>query len=249
MLRRKLSKSDNKYSRGIVGVIAGSKKYPGAALLAVGGARAGNAGYVKYIANDLALRNTVVQRYPDVVSISSLANQPIDAILMGPGESPIIAVPDDIPAVLDSSAIALVTKSKFQFRKGVTVITPHEGELRFLGDNYARELVGKGRRQVALEIANTLNLIIVLKGSETIVAAPGISPFIDSIGGPELATAGTGDILAGLIASMLTAIKSGQAPFELVCNAVALHSKAGKYAAKHFTSVTALEVVESLRHV
>lgn len=249
MLRRRLSKTDNKYSRGIVGVIAGSKRYPGAALLALGGARSGSAGYVKFIAKDVALRDAVIQKYPDVVAISSLTNQKFDALLMGPGESQIFSLPKDIPVVLDSSAIALVAKREFRSRKGITVITPHEGELRFVGGAYSTELASKGRRQVALELANALNLIVVLKGNETIVAAPDNSLFIDSIGGPELATAGTGDILAGLIASMLTSAKSGAAPFELVCNAVTLHSKAGKYAAKHFTSVTALEVVESLRYV
>lgn len=249
MLRRKLSKTDNKYSRGVVGIIAGSKKYPGAALLAVGGARAGNAGYVKYMSNDPGLRDMVIQKYPDVVSISSLANQTFDSLLMGPGDSSIVDAPKDVPLVLDSSAISSVTKRDFRLRTGITVITPHEGELRFLGGACSIAINGKERQRVALEIANALNLIVVLKGSGTIVAAPGISPFIDSVGGPELATAGTGDVLAGLIASMLTAVKSGVAPFQLVCNAVTLHSKAGKYAAKHFTAVSALEVVESLRHV
>lgn len=249
MLRRKPSKTDNKYSRGIVGVVAGSKKYPGAALLAVGGARSGNAGYVKYISKDQTFRDAVIQKYPDVVSISSLTNQDLDALVMGPGESLITVPPKDIPLVLDSSAISSVTKRDFRARTGITVITPHEGELRFLGGSYSREISSKGRRLVALEIADALNLIVVLKGHQTIVAAPGNSIFIDSIGGPELATAGSGDVLAGLIASMLTAVKSGQGAFELVCNAVSLHSKAGKYAAKHFTAVSALEVVESLRYV
>lgn len=249
MLRRRLSKNDNKYSRGVVAIMAGSKKYPGAALLALGGARRGNAGYVKFIANDAMLRNAVTQKYPDVVAISSLANQEIDALLMGPGESSTINVPIEVPLVLDSSAISLVVKKNFMKRKGVTVITPHEGELRFLGQTYSKDLATKGRRQVAVEIANNFGLIIVLKGSETIVAAPGNEPFIDSLGGPELATAGTGDVLAGLIASILTAVSNGEAPFKLVCNAVTLHSRAGRYAAKHFTSVTALEIIESLRHV
>jgi NAD(P)H-hydrate repair Nnr-like enzyme with NAD(P)H-hydrate dehydratase domain len=64
-----------------------------------------------------------------------------------------------------------------------------------------------------------------------------------------LATAGTGDILAGLIASFLVATKDGGDPFELVRDAVSLHSKAGRQAAKKFTSVTAIEVLEELRNV
>lgn len=249
MLRRKLSKTDNKYKRGVVAVVAGSKKYPGAALLALGGSRHGNAGYVKFLCTDKEIQNLVTLKYPDVVSIKSLRNTKIDALLVGPGDSSTSYIPSDMPLVLDSSAIALLNRKNIQMREGVTVITPHEGELRFLGNSYKMKLENLGRRAVAMEIANDRKIIVVLKGSGTIVAAPGSQVFIDRFAGPELATAGSGDVLAGLVASMLVSVKDGEAAFDLVCRAVTLHSKAGRAAAKTFTSVTSLEIIESLRHV
>lgn len=66
-LRETLHSESNKYSRGVVAVAAGSSKYPGAALLAVGGARLGNAGYVKFLSTASSLREIVVSKFPDVV--------------------------------------------------------------------------------------------------------------------------------------------------------------------------------------
>ncbi len=111
MSRRKLLSTDNKYSRGIVVVCAGSKKYPGAALLSVGGARAGNAGYIKFFSKSRELSLLVVSKYPDVVPISELKGQRVDALLVGPGESSLPHIPQG-PLVLDRAAISNVTKKQ-----------------------------------------------------------------------------------------------------------------------------------------
>jgi hydroxyethylthiazole kinase-like uncharacterized protein yjeF len=240
MSRRKLSQTDNKYRRGVVAVSAGSKQYPGAALLAVGGARRGNAGFVKYLNSDAVLRDLIVSHYPDVVPITKLTNEKVDSLVVGPGGATLAAIPD-IPLVLDGSAIAEIKSQKK--RSALTVITPHEGELKHLG----LQLAGP-REAFAQEIARMFGVIVVLKGPGTVVADSN-RIFVDSIGGPELATAGTGDVLAGLIGSFLVSTKDGEDAFKLVCDAVALHSKAGRQAAKKFTSVTALEVLEELRSV
>lgn len=240
MLRQKLSPTDNKYTRGVVAVCAGSKKYPGAATLAVGGARRGNAGYVKFVSSNPLLISQVITHFPDVVPISSLVEERVDSLVVGPGASTMARIPD-IPLVLDGEAI---TKAKnLKKRKSVTVITPHEGELKYLGI----EIEGS-REAIARRIAREFGLIVVLKGNRTIVAESE-RIFVDEIGGPELATAGTGDVLAGLIASFLVSARNGANPFDLVCDAVSLHSRAGRQAGKKFTSVTALEVLEELRHV
>jgi hydroxyethylthiazole kinase-like uncharacterized protein yjeF len=240
MSRRKLSQTDNKYSRGVVAVCAGSKKYPGAALLAVGGARRGNAGYVKYLNSDAELRKLIVGHYPDVVPITKLTNERVDSLVVGSGGATLAAIPD-VPLVLDGSAIAKIKSQKK--RSALTVITPHEGELKHLGINLAGS-----REAFAQKIARKFGVIVVLKGSGTVVADSN-RIVVDSIGGPELATAGTGDVLAGLIGSFLAATKDRLDGFKLVCDAVTLHSKAGRQAAKKFTSVTALEVLEELRNV
>ena len=240
MSRRKLSPADNKYTRGVVAVCAGSKKYPGAAILAVGGARRGNAGYVKYLGSNTALTSQVISKFPDVVPISSVTKERVDSLLVGPGASTFANIPD-LPLVLDGAAIAKVkTLTK---RKSVTVITPHEGELKHLGVKF-----NGSREEIAKAIAAKFGVIVVLKGNGTVVSDSNRT-VIDRIGGPELSSAGTGDVLAGLIASFLTAIKDVGQAFDLVCDAISLHSKAGRQAAKKFTSVTALELLEELRHV
>ncbi|NCV83476.1 MAG: hypothetical protein EBW41_02105 [Actinobacteria bacterium] len=142
MSRRKLLPADNKYTRGVVAVCAGSKKYPGAATLAVGGARRGNAGYVKYLSANSALISQVISKFPDVVPILNLTNERVDSLLVGPGASTLTSFPD-LPLVLDGAAISKVKTLKR--RKSITVITPHEGELKHLGVKFdgSREEIAK----------------------------------------------------------------------------------------------------------
>jgi len=246
MLRRKLQKSDNKYSRGVVAVAAGSNKFPGAAILTVGGARRGNAGYVKFLTSSSRLADLVIAKFPDCVPISNLKNERVDVLVVGPGGSKTNAIPRDMPVVLDGEMISFVKSNEFKERSAYSVITPHEGELRFLDKKYSEQLKKLSRREVAEEIANKYGVIVVLKGNQTIIAGPGKSK-IDSIGGAELATAGSGDVLAGLIGSMLAANSAD--PFQLVANAVELHSRAGRYAAAKFKSVSALEIMDCLTFV
>ncbi|MEY3317914.1 MAG: ADP-dependent NAD(P)H-hydrate dehydratase [Candidatus Nanopelagicaceae bacterium] len=245
MSRRKLLSTDNKYSRGIVVVCAGSKKYPGAALLSVGGARAGNAGYIKFFSKSRELSLLVVSKYPDVVPISELKGQRVDALLVGPGESSLPHIPK-VPLVLDSAAISNVTKKQTRSKNQIIVITPHEGELKYLGESYLRSLQNLTRVEKAKKIANDFSVIVILKGAGTVVATPDQRVFIDEIGGAELATAGSGDLLAGLVASMLVDVKNESDPFELASTAVKMHSKAGRLAAKKFKTVTALEILDCL---
>jgi hydroxyethylthiazole kinase-like uncharacterized protein yjeF len=240
-LRKPLLLNDHKFSRGIVTIIAGSKKYPGAAALTVGGARHGGAGYVKYLATDSNLQELVINNFPDVVPVASLSRERTDALVVGPGGASIKKLPTLVPIVLDSAALSLALKA----RDGITVVTPHEGELSLLRSQRGN------RRDVAEHLARTLGITVVLKGPATVIASPGNKTFIDRIGGPELATAGSGDILAGLIGSMLATWRPDNSAMahEVICNAITLHSRAGKYAARHFRSVTALEILDSLRHI
>ena len=247
MSRQKLSRTDNKYSRGVVAICAGSKEFPGAALLAVAGARRGNAGYVKFLSFDQAISNAVIGQFPDVVPIRKIDQERIDVLLLGPGNSDLKKLPE-IPTVLDSAAISKLNKKGAISQRGPIVITPHEGELRFLGDVYREHLLTRSREEVAQSIARDFGVIVVLKGNRTVVADAN-QIYVDRLGGPELATAGTGDVLSGLIASFLVSVKDGESAFDLVRRAVTIHSKAGRRAARKFTSVTALDVAEALREV
>lgn len=248
-MRRKLTARDHKYSRGVVAVAAGTDQYPGSALLAVGGARSGNAGYVKFLSESRRLHDLVISRYPDVVPVSTAKDSAIDALVLGPGGATLEIVPDHVPLVLDGSSIALAFADGFIGSHPITVITPHEGELRFCGVEKSTPLTHEERKVIAHQLATENDLIVVLKGHQTIVANTDGEIFVDEIGGPELATAGSGDILAGLIGSMLASLREGGIAFDLVCRAVMLHSEAGRFAAEHFTTVSALEILDSLRHV
>lgn len=247
MPRKKLADTDNKYSRGVVGIVAGSKRFPGAAILTVGGARRGNAGYVKFLSKNARITDLVIREFPDVVPIQTLDKERVDVLVVGPGESRWSVIPVDLPLVLDGEMISFATTSQFRKRKAYSVITPHEGELRYLGSSFANRITEIGRERAAREIADKFDVIVVLKGHQTVIAKPGNISKIDRIGGPELATAGSGDVLAGLIASFLVANNAD--PFELVCDAVDIHSRAGRAASNRYKSVTAVEIMESLAQV
>jgi hydroxyethylthiazole kinase-like uncharacterized protein yjeF len=250
-MRRSLQPKDNKYSRGVIAVAAGSDQYPGAAILTVGGARRGNAGYVKYFSKSERLQDLVITSFPDVVPIDQLHGARLDALVIGPGAASISReeIPARIPIVLDGEAISIMKETGFISDHPITVITPHEGELRFCGVEISHQLSNENRERIGLEIAREFGVIVVLKGNQTVIAVPEGEVFVDEVGGPELATAGSGDILAGLIGSMLVSLKEGGSAFDLVARAVTLHSRAGAEAKSRLTSVTATDLLEYLARV
>lgn len=272
--RRPLHKSDHKYSRGVVAIIAGSKKYPGAGVLTVGGARRGGVGYVKFINKNSDATNLVLGNFPDVVPIDDLQNERVDALVVGPGATTIKSMPMKIPVVLDSGALALARSTKaLRDPQQIVVVTPHEGELKSLGFSLAQDkesdisahdkvssvsarnkksglALKESRITTAQRISDELNVITVLKGHRTVIAAPHCTPIIDTLGGPELAVAGSGDILAGLIGAFLASWKpvNFQEAQNTVAAAVHLHSQAGKHAARSHSVVVATDILESLAH-
>lgn len=251
--RKPLTATVNKYKRGVVAVVAGSDRYPGAAILTVGGARRGGAGYVKYFSKSSWLRQEIAAKFPDVVPIKSISEEKIDALVVGPGAVTLRKLPEINQIVLDGAAMKLANVlAKRQPSKSpssqILVVTPHEGELKFLGYNQPKST--KEREQIARKIARELGVIVVLKGNKTLIAAPSGKFIVDSIGGPELATAGSGDVLAGLIGAFLASWqpKNHIDAQKVVAAAVKLHSMAGKHAAKRLKSVVATDLLESLAH-
>lgn len=259
--RKPLTATVNKYKRGVVAVVAGSDRYPGAAILTVGGARRGGAGYVKYFSKSSWLRQEIAAKFPDVVPIKSISEEKIDALVVGPGAVTLRKLPEINQIVLDGAAMKLanvlakVSENWLAKRKPsnpqcsqILVVTPHEGELKFLGYNQPKST--KEREQIARKIARELGVIVVLKGNKTLIAAPSGKFIVDSIGGPELATAGSGDVLAGLIGAFLASWqpKNHIDAQKVVAAAVKLHSMAGKHAAKRLKSVVATDLLESLAH-
>ncbi|MEI6405981.1 MAG: ADP/ATP-dependent (S)-NAD(P)H-hydrate dehydratase [Actinomycetes bacterium] len=228
----------HKYSRGVVGVIAGSENFPGAAVLSVGGARRGGAGYVKYFSQYPFPTQLVLQAYPDVVPISDLDSDKCDAWVIGSGAPEILRLPKSPIVVLDGSALSMTNI----VHEGITIITPHEGEAEKLG------YLVKDRKATAQKMASELNAIVVLKGPGTIVATPSGFLEVDRNGGKELASAGTGDILAGLMASMMAAWRptNFEDAAKVALKAIKAHGLAGKLAAEKSGPVVATDVLSAL---
>lgn len=238
--------NSNKYSHGIVCVVSGSAQYPGAGVLTVGGARRGGSGYIQYA--DLGELPTalVLGAYPDVL-IRKIKDIEADAWVVGSGNPNLplrFKFPQSQYLILDAGAISFVNKSRSTF----TIITPHEGEFAKLGYT----VVKSGDRDIlAAQAARELNVCVVLKGPSTVVTTPdGLILTVDS-GGPELATAGTGDILAGFIASMLASWKpqTTKEVMNVLGKAVSAHGLAGKRAAKRVRPLTAPDLLNEIPRV
>jgi hydroxyethylthiazole kinase-like uncharacterized protein yjeF len=217
-----LDPAGHKYTRGLVHCLAG--QMPGAIALAAGaGARAG-AGYVRVTTSRFidGLPSAVVQT--DTAEI----NDPrVGAILVGPGLGDIppvltLALTVPKPVVIDGDAIGLVGEPE-RLKGHDAILTPHDGEfVRLFG-----ELQGS-KPERALEAALRSGSVIVYKGPDTIVASPDGRLGFASPAPAWLATAGTGDVLAGVIGAMLA---KGLAPAHAACAGVYAHVRAGQIAA------------------
>ncbi|MCU0300988.1 MAG: NAD(P)H-hydrate epimerase [Candidatus Nanopelagicales bacterium] len=257
------SPTTHKYRRGVVEVLAGSAGYPGAALLAVGGARRAGAGMVAFRGGSGAsglvdpVAALVAGRFPDVV----LAQRPARARCVGPGldevaggaELVLEALADPAPVVVDASGLAVLAGEQGRAaladrvaRGWVTVLTPHAGEFARLGFDPAGGPLVAARRA-----AGETGVVMVLKGPGTVVAAPDGAAFVDPFGTASLATAGAGDVLAGLMAGMLAgAGGAGEVTAAMAtlvaARAVGWHGLAGRLAAAEGTPVTATDVLAHL---
>ncbi|ROT34428.1 NAD(P)H-hydrate dehydratase [Micromonospora sp. HM5-17] len=240
-----------KYSRGVVGLATGSRTYPGAAVLSVGGALAGPTGMIRYAGG---ARAEVLRRYPSVVATDRVADAGrVQAWVCGSGLGTdeaaaaelrsVLAAP--VPVVLDADALTLLVDGSMaewlRQRKAPTVVTPHDREYARL----AGEAPGADRVEAALRMASWMNAVVLLKGDRTVVATPDGRAAVNPTGTPALATGGTGDVLAGLLGSLLAA---GLAADRAALAAAYLHGLAGREAARH-GPVSASDVVDALRPV
>ena len=240
LLPRAARESD-KYRRGVVGVAAGSEAYAGAAVLCVGGAVHGGAGMVRYVGSD-APSALVRARWPEVV----LAEGRVQAWAVGSGgggDAPARfarAVADGVPVVVDADALPA-----FVGHRGSgppLLLTPHAGELaRLVGAERAD--VEARRLHHARAAARDLGAVVLLKGSTTVVARPDGRARVNPTGTPALATAGSGDVLAGLCGALLA---GGLDPFDAGSVAAWLHGFAGRLAAEGGAPVSASDVVDAL---
>ncbi len=249
--------TDHKGSRGRVAVVAGSVPYAGAAVLAAGGAMRMGAGYVYVITPDevaapvlVTWPSTIVRRIPggpggsigDVAAVVT-AVEDADAVVVGPGVGTGDMVPDAVRALvsgypgrllLDADALNVLVGSTgpLHSRPFPTVITPHPGEAaRLLGVPVAEVVCAPLR---AAQLLSGSHLVCLLKGPVTVVAGGGRAALVSS-GGPELARAGTGDVLAGMIGTLLA---QGVDPFDAAVAGAYVHGRAGAHGAARLTATS-----------
>jgi hydroxyethylthiazole kinase-like uncharacterized protein yjeF len=219
-----LDRGGHKYDRGLVHLLAG--KMPGAIALAATAAAKAGAGYVR-VSTSLpidGLPAAVVQ-----TDAAPVNDERIGCLLVGPGMGDIpqvltLALTSRAPKVLDADAIThLGEPERLQLQDAI--VTPHEGEFRTLFGS----LPGT-KPERALEAARKSGAVVVCKGPDTLVAASdgriGFAPPAPA----WLATAGTGDVLAGIIAAMRARGLNG---FEAACAGVWLHGRAAELAGPH----------------
>jgi hydroxyethylthiazole kinase-like uncharacterized protein yjeF len=216
-----LDPGGHKYSRGLVHALAG--KMPGAIALAATAAARSGAGYVRVSTSRPidGLPAAVVQ-----VETAEVDDPRIDCLLVGPGLGDIpqvltLALTSQAPKVIDADAIGLIGEPE-RLRGRDAILTPHEGEFTKLFG----EIAG-AKPERALKAAELSGAVVVFKGPDTLVASPdgrlGFAPPAPA----WLASAGTGDVLAGMIAALRA---RGMAPFEAACAAVWLHGRAAEIA-------------------
>ncbi|MEU3898268.1 NAD(P)H-hydrate dehydratase [Streptomyces sp. NPDC045251] len=223
----------DKYRRGVVGIAAGSARYPGAAVLAVAGALRGGAGAVRYVG---PAGDAVIARYPETLVSDQGPKRAgrVQAWVVGPGAgddagtvAQVLAA--EVPVLVDADGLRLADAGAVRARTAPTLMTPHAGE--------AAALLGVGREEVegarlvsARELAGRYGATVLLKGSTTVVAGAEGGPVrVNSTGTSWLATAGSGDVLSGLAGSLLAA---GLSARDAGSAGAYLHGLAGRFAAE-----------------
>lgn len=222
----------DKYRRGVVGIAAGSARYPGAAVLAVSGALRGGAGAVRYVG---PAGDTVLARFPEtLVSDAGPAKAGrVQAWVTGPGAGEDAAtvaevLASDVPVLLDADGLRLAERDTVRGRTAPTLMTPHAGEAAALL-GVAREEVQGARLAAVRELAAAYRATVLLKGSTTLVADSAGGPVrVNPTGTSWLATAGSGDVLSGLAGSLLAA---GLSALDAGSAGAYLHGLAGRFAA------------------
>jgi hydroxyethylthiazole kinase-like uncharacterized protein yjeF len=237
----------DKYRRGVVGIAAGSGRYPGAAVLAVAGALRGGAGAVRYVG---PAADAVIARFPEtLVSDGGPAKAGrVQAWVVGPGAGDDAAtvaevVTADVPVLIDADGLRLADPDAVRARTAPTLMTPHAGEAAALL-GVPRAEVEAARLTSVRELARRYGATVLLKGSTTLVADSGGGAVrVNPTGTGWLATAGSGDVLSGLAGSLLAA---GLPAFDAGSVGAYLHGLAGRLAADG-APVGAHDVAEAVR--
>jgi ADP-dependent NAD(P)H-hydrate dehydratase / NAD(P)H-hydrate epimerase len=267
LLPRKKDSCKNDF--GHIFILAGSANMLGAASLCAKSALRSGSGLVT-VGVVKSLNKILQKKLPDEIMTRPLAQtadgtialsaftqikdslKKVDALVIGPGLSQqpstqklirklVYAV--TVPMVIDADGLNALAGHIKEFR-GIKVLTPHPGEMaRLTGATIQK--VQKQRKGIAKALARKYNCIVVLKGRGTVVADSAGRIYVNKTGNPGMATAGSGDVLSGMIAAFLG---QGVQPFEAAKTAVYLHGLAGDLAAKEKTQLglIASDIIENI---
>jgi hydroxyethylthiazole kinase-like uncharacterized protein yjeF len=225
---------DDKYSQGVVGIVAGSATYPGAGVLCTGAALRARPGLVRYAGT---AAEGVRAAWPEAIVTSGRPADAgrVQAWVAGPGMGTdddarsVLAevLATDLPVVVDADGLTLVAGQPelVRERTAPTVLTPHDREFaRVFGGEVGADRVGAARRGAA-----ALGCTVLLKGDATVVAGSEGDAYVNGTGTSWLATAGTGDVLAGILGALLA---TGLPAVEAAAVAAHVHGRAGQLAAE-----------------
>lgn len=218
---------DDKYTQGVTGILAGSATYPGAAILCAGAAVAATSGMVRYAGSAVT---EVVSHWPEVVAAPSpAAAGRVQAWAVGPGlgtdeagaAALWFALGTDLPVIVDADALTMLAAhpALVADRQAPTVLTPHAGEFaRLAGHPPGPDRVGAARA-----LAEKFGATVLLKGNVTVIADPSGPVYLNPAGGSWAATAGSGDVLSGMIGALLA---SGLPAGKAAAAAAFVHTRA-----------------------
>ncbi|WP_061962324.1 NAD(P)H-hydrate dehydratase [Demequina flava] len=253
--------TDDKYSRGVVGVIAGSEAYPGAAALVVSGAARAGAGMVRYV-GPMRAQDLVLHHRPEVVvhdpgdTAETLPRAQAWVVGSGVADYPEqdaaigSAMAAGAPLVVDAGALETVAKARAAGAREAAsdrvLLTPHAGELartlQALRHDVTIEDVSADRAGHARLLAETSRAAVLLKGSRTVIVSPGGATIELPEAPAWLATAGSGDVLAGIAGA---ALASGMNAAEAGACAAWVHAAAAE-AASAGGPIVALDIARAV---
>ncbi|MCW2633945.1 MAG: putative carbohydrate kinase [Blastococcus sp.] len=227
------SAGDDKYSQGVVGIVAGSATYPGAGVLCTGAALRTRPGLVRYAGT---AADGVRAAWPEAIVTEGRPRDAgrVQAWVVGPGMGTddaarsVLAevLATDLPVIVDADALTLLAQepARLRERDAPTVLTPHDREFARFGVEPGPDRIGAARR-----LAADLGAVVLLKGDATVVAGPDGTAFVNATGTPWLATAGTGDVLSGMTGALLA---TGLPATRAAAVAAHLHGRTGQLAAE-----------------
>jgi ADP-dependent NAD(P)H-hydrate dehydratase / NAD(P)H-hydrate epimerase len=234
----------DKYRRGVLGIVAGSDQYTGAAVLATGSAIHGGAGMVRLLSAEAAVA-AARQHWPEALMNVADPAHPAESVKaagrvqawtagpgMGTGDDAVgllaAVLATDVPVLVDADGITILAQHRELLQRSAPVlITPHAGELaRLTGAD--RDSIEAQRLRHATAAAAELGITVLLKGSTTVIAEPDGTVLVNSTGSTWLATAGSGDVLSGLAGALLA---QGIEPPLAAAVGAYLHGIAGRLAA------------------